>query len=148
MKVSDVMTKNVYTLSPDQTLAEAAKLLLDKDVGGVPVTREKRVVGMLSERDLLDARLNPRPPRYLELLGGIIYLDNVSEYQSQLKKTVATKVEQVMTKDVISVDINTPVVEAARLIRDHGINRIPVLDGERLVGIVTRHDVLQGMVRQ
>lgn len=148
MKVSDVMTKDVYTLSPDQTLAEAAKLLLDKDVGGVPVTREKRVVGMLSERDLLDARLNPRPPRYLELLGGIIYLDNVSEYQSQLKKTVATKVEQVMTKDVISVDINTPVVEAARLIRDHGINRIPVLDGERLVGIVTRHDVLQGMVRQ
>jgi|SRR5690554_1746319 len=148
MKVSDVMTKDVYTLSPDQTLAEAAKLLLDKDVGGVPVTREKRVVGMLSERDLLDARLNPRPPRYLELLGGIIYLDNVSEYQSQLKKTVATKVEQVMTKNVISVDINTPVVEAARLIRDHGINRIPVLDGERLVGIVTRHDVLQGMVRQ
>lgn len=144
MKVSDVMNRDVITLRPEQTLEEAARILVEKGISGVPVVREEKVVGILSERDLLEARTSPRPPRYLELLGGIIYLDNVREFQDQLKKTVATKVEQVMTKDVATVTADAPLEEAAKIILERGVNRVPVLEDSRLVGIVTRSDVLRG----
>ena len=148
MKVSQVMTGEVATLSPEQTLEEAAKFLLEHKVSGVPVVKDSSVVGMLSEKDLLSLHLEPRPPRYLELLGGIIYLDDVREFQEQLAKTAATRVEEVMTQEVVTVDANASLEEAARLILERGINRIPVLEGGHLVGIVTRSDVLRGSVEQ
>jgi len=148
MKVSDVMTRDVVTLTPEQTLEEAAKLLIQQGVSGVPVVKGSTVVGMLSERDILDTRTSPRPPRYLELLGGIIYLDNVEEFQHKLQKTVATRVEQIMTREVVTVDKDAPLEEAVRLILDNRVNRIPVLEDGHLVGIITRTDVLRGAVEQ
>lgn len=147
MKVSEVMSGDVFTLSPGQTLEEAARLLMKRGVSGVPVVENKKVIGMLSERDLLETRTIPHPPRYLELLGGIIYLDNPREFQRQLEKTVATKVEQVMTREVFTLDVDASLEEAARIILDHGVNRIPILENGRLAGIVTRSDILRGAVK-
>lgn len=148
MKVAEVMSREVITLSPDQTLDEAARLLIERGVSGVPVVVDGKVVGMLSERDLLETRTIPNPPRYLELLGGIIYLDDVKEFQEQLKKTVAAKVEQVMTRKVLALDIDASLEEAARIILDHKVNRIPILEDGCLAGIVTRSDILRGSAGQ
>lgn len=146
MKVSQVMIRDVITLKPEQTLEEAARILIEQGISGVPVVQEEKVVGIISERDLLAARTSPSPPRYLELLGGIIYLDDVREYQQQLKKMVATRVEQVMTKDVATVTADAPLEEAAKIILERGVNRVPVLEEGRLVGIVTRSDILRGSI--
>ncbi len=146
MKVSQVMIRDVITLKPEQTLEEAARTLIEQGISGVPVVQEEKVVGILSERDLLAARTSPSPPRYLELLGGIIYLDDVRDYQKQLKKMVATRVEQVMTKDVATVTADAPLEEAAKIILERGVNRVPVLEEGRLVGIVTRSDILRGSI--
>lgn len=148
MKVSDVMTREVATLAPEQTLEEAAQVLIKRGVSGVPVVNGGKVVGMLSERDLLETKVVPTPPRYLELLGGIIYLDDVGEFQRRLKKTVAVRVEEIMTRDVISLQADAPLEDAIRLVLEQGINRIPVLEDGRLVGIVTRNDILRGTVGQ
>jgi CBS domain-containing protein len=148
MKVSEVMTRDVLALSPDQTLEEAAKLLVERGVSGAPVVKDGVVVGMLSERDLLDTQTDPRPPRYLELLGGIIYFDDVGEFKRQLARTVATKVEQVMTKDVAVVKADSPLEDAAKIILDRRVNRVPVVEDGQLVGIVTRSDVLRGTMGQ
>lgn len=146
MKVSEVMTRDVFTLRPDQTLDEAARILVEQGISGAPVVQGEEVVGIFSERDLLAARTPPKPPRYLELLGGIVFLDDVMEFQRQLEKTVATRVEQLMTRDVATVEADAPLEEAAQIILERGVNRIPVLEGGRLVGIVTRSDVLRGTV--
>lgn len=148
MKITDVMTKDVITLRPDQTLEEAAKVLVARGISGVPVVLDDKVVGILSERDLLEARTAPKPPRYLELLGGVIFIDDVRKYQTQLKKIIATRVEQVMTKDVATIEVDAPLEEAAKIILSRGINRVPVLEEGRLVGIVTRSDILRGTVDQ
>lgn len=149
MKVADVMIRDVITLEPEQNLEEAAKILMEEDVSGAPVVREGKVVGVLSERDLLSTRTDPRPPRYLELLGGIIFLDNVREFQRQLQRAVATKVEEIMTTDVVVVHPDSSLEEAAQVIMDHRVNRLPVVDEEgMLVGIVTRNDVLRGLMDQ
>ena len=97
MKVSEVMTRDVFTLRPDQTLDEAARILVEQGISGAPVVQGEEVVGILSERDLLAARTPPKPPRYLELLGGIVFLDDVMEFQRQLEDR-ATRVEQLMTR--------------------------------------------------
>jgi len=148
MKVSEIMTRDVVTLRPDQTLEDAAKLLMETGVSGVPVVQDEKVVGMLSERDLLETRTTPRPPRYMELLGGIIYLDDVKEFQEQLQKTIATKVEQVMSRNVAAVKADSSVAEAAKIILERGVNRVPVIEDGQLVGIVTRSDVLRGTIGQ
>lgn len=148
MKVSDVMVKKVITLEPEQTLEEAAKVLSQENIGGAPVVKEGKVVGILSERDLLSTKTTPRPPRYLELLGGIIYLENVREFERQLAKAVATRVEEIMTADVVTIGPDSTLTQAAQMIMDHRVNRLPVVDGEgKLVGIVTRNDVLQGLMK-
>ncbi|HOB35621.1 MAG TPA: CBS domain-containing protein [Bacillota bacterium] len=148
VRVSEIMTRDVVTLKPEHSLAEAARLLLDSGVSGAPVVEGERVVGMLSEKDLLATRITPRPPRYLELLGGIIFLDDVGRFQSQLEKTAAVTVEQVMTRDVATVEADAPIEEAAGIIVRRGVNRVPVVENGRLVGIVTRSDVLRGTLGQ
>ncbi|MTI95705.1 MAG: CBS domain-containing protein [Firmicutes bacterium] len=148
MKVADVMTREVITISPEQTLEEAARMLVETGVSGIPVVEDEKVVGMLSERDLLEARSEPRPPRYLELLGGIIYLDSTREFSRQLEKMTATSVAQLMSRDVVSLSPDNSLDEAAKIIIDRGINRVPVVDGEKkLVGIITRTDVLRGIMK-
>lgn len=144
MKVSEVMTQDVVSLTPDQSLEEAAKLLVEAGVSGAPVVKDGAVVGILSERDLLDSRTNPKPPRYLELLGGIIFLDDVEKYQAQLKKAVAVRVDQVMTREVAVIEASAPLEQAAKIILEHRVNRIPVVEDGKLVGIITRSDVLRG----
>lgn len=146
MKVSEVMTQDVITLNPEQTLDEAARILVERGISGAPVVQGEKVVGILSERDLLAARTSPKPPRYLELLGGIVFLDDVREFQRQLEKTIATRVEQVMTRDVATVEAHAPLEEAVQIILDRGVNRLPVLEEGRLVGILTRNDALRGTV--
>jgi len=81
-------------------------------------------------------------------LGGIIFLDDVGRFQSQLEKTAAVTVEQVMTRDVATVEADAPIEEAAGIIVRRGVNRVPVVENGRLVGIVTRSDVLRGTLGQ
>ncbi len=147
MKVSDVMVREVITLKPEQTLEEAAKVLNQENIGGAPVVKDGKVVGILSERDLLRTKTTPRPPRYLELLGGIIYLENVREFERQLAKAIATRVEELMTAKVVTISPDSTLTQAAQMIMDHQVNRLPVVDGEgNLLGIVTRNDVLRGLM--
>lgn len=149
MKVADIMTRDVVTLEPEQNLEEAARILMEEAISGAPVVKEGKVIGMLSERDLLSTRTDPRPPRYLELLGGIIFLDNVKEFQNQLKRATATKVEELMTSEVVVTYPESSLDEAAQTIIDQRVNRLPVVDDEGiLIGIVTRNDVLRGILEQ
>lgn len=145
MKVSEIMTTDVVTLTPDQTLEQAARMLVENKISGAPVVEGEKVVGMISERDLLRTQSVPRPPRYLELLGGIIFLDNVDEFKRQLELATAATVKEVMTRKVHSVTPDAPLLEAINLIVEHQINRVPVVNTEgKLVGIITRSDALRG----
>lgn len=144
MQAKDIMTKEVITVRPETTLDEVARILTEKNISGLPVVDENRqLVGIITEGDLLMKDSKVKFPSYINILGGIIYLDSFAQYFEELKKTVAQKVEELMTEDVIKINEDANNEEMATLMVEHNINRLPVVRDGKLVGIVSRADIIK-----
>ncbi len=140
------MKSEVITIKEDASVQELAKLLAKKKISGVPVVDdENRVVGIVSEGDLVSQDADIHFPHYIELLGNIIYLESVKKYEERLEKAAASSVDDIMTKDVITVQTGATLSNIATLMTDKNVNRVPVVDGDILVGIITRADVVRAM---
>jgi predicted transcriptional regulator len=144
MKVHDVMTRGVVTVSPAMELKDLARLLAEKEISGVPVVDGGRLIGVVSETDLL-AKLVGRPMSRRTPLSWI-FGDPPRPWEQ--RRRTATTVAEAMTAPATSVDADRPLREAAALMVDGGINRLPVLDAGRLVGIVTRADLVKAYLRR
>jgi len=154
MKVRDVMSTDPVTLRPSATLREAAITLADESVGGCPVVDDRgKIVGMLSEVDILEAlKTQHKELRMLmppEITFGISFVEIIKEREAlaAFKDVENRLVRDIMTKEVHAVSPDDPVERAIRLMVEHRIHRIPVVEGDRLVGIVTRGDILRGFFR-
>ena len=154
MRVRDVMSADVVTLAPTTTLREAAITLADESVGGCPVVDDQgRMVGMLSEVDILEAlKTQNKELRMLmppEITFGISFVEVIKEREAlaAFKEIERTLVRDVMATAVHAVSPDDHVEKAIRLMVEHKVHRIPVLEGGRLVGILTRGDVLRGFFR-
>lgn len=144
MLARDIMTREVITIRKDTTIEEIARLLVENNISGAPVVdEENRVIGMVTQTDLLYKDIEPRFPAVVELLGGLIFLKGVKQYNEELKKLVATKAEDIMTKDMVTISEDTTVEEIAKIMVGKKINRIPVVTDGKLVGIVTRADMVR-----
>jgi CBS domain-containing protein len=144
MKAKEIMSQNVITIGKDTTIEEIAHLFIEKNISGVPVVdRENKVIGMVTQKDLLYKDVEPHFPPVLEILGGLIFLGGVKHYNEELKKLVATKAEDIMTAKVISIDEEEDVERVAELMVEKDINRIPVLRDGKLVGIIGRSDMVK-----
>lgn len=144
MKAKDIMTTPVVTIGPDTTVREIAALLLKQRISGVPVVDGGRLVGLVSEGDLLHRHEigtdRDRPARswWLSLIGG-------ESAPADYVKSHAVHARDIMTRDVITVDESTPIAEIATVLETRRIKRVPVLRGERLVGIVSRANLVQAL---
>lgn len=142
----EIMESDVVTISEDASVQELAALLAKKKISGAPVVDDqKRVVGIVSEGDLVSQDADIHFPHYIELLGNIIYLESVKKYEERLEKAGASSVRDIMTSDVVTVQMDANLNEIATLITERQVNRLPVLDGDILVGIITRADVVRAM---
>lgn len=146
MRVGDVMHRSVVTVRPEASLREVARLLIEHGISGMPVVDPAgRVVGVVSEADFVmkegGDRAEPRR-RWLDRLFG----ETEIEHAEQVKVQAATAGEA-MTAPPITVAADSPVRDAARIMIERQINRLPVVEGDRLVGIVTRADLVRGFVR-
>lgn len=142
MKVADVMTKDVRTVAASTPLREVAEILAAMRVSGVPVVKGTRVVGVVSEADILVKERAEAPGRR-GLLG--VLLDDGTEVEAKLHARTAG---EAMTSPAITIGPDRPVVEAAGRMIDERINRLPVVDaGGALIGIVTRADLVRAFVR-
>lgn len=149
MLAKDIMTVDVITVTPDDTVEDVIRLLVDNKVSGIPVVNAgSEVVGIVTEGDLMVRSQKLRVPSYIQILGGVIYLDDPAEFKEELKKSVAVKVEDIMTTDPIIVEEDTPVDEIATIMADSGVNRLPVVKNEKLVGIVSRADIIRSLARK
>lgn len=142
MKVKDLMSRDVVTVSPGATVKHAAELLVEHKVSGLPVVdTDGRVLGVISERDLLF-----KAQGELEGQDWIRWLTDPLAVTDR-RKRAAKLVGEAMTSPVETVGPNQPVAWAARLMLGSGIKRLPVLEQGRLVGIVTRADLMRALAR-
>jgi len=145
MKIKEIMTKEVKTLSPSMSVKEAIALLVKSEISGLPVVDERRyVVGMFTEKDLLRLVL----PDYTEQGGEFVYLLETDGFEKKAAEFENIKVSDVMRKEVICVEEETPMVEVARLMIVKKIRRIPVLKYDRLSGIVARADIVKEIAKK
>jgi CBS domain-containing protein len=139
------MDADPVTVSPEDTVDTVVRTLRSNELPGVPVVNEGgRVIGIITEADLVigDEQGDLHLPHYIELFGGIVYLEPLSRFESRLKKAIAATAKDMMTKDPVTIAPDATVQEAAKLIARSRHNRIPVVEHGRLVGVVTRLDVL------
>jgi CBS domain-containing protein len=151
LTVGDIMQRDPVTASPRDDVSSLIKLLREHELPGVPVVvDDHRLVGIVTERDLVlrgdDADLHL--PTYIELFGGIVFLEPLQHLEDKLRKAFANSVEEMMTADVDTIAPQASVHEAARLISRSGHNRLPVVEDGKLVGVVTRVDCLEALSRQ
>lgn len=144
MKAQDVMTRDVITIDPDSTVLQAARLMLQHHVSGLPVVDGNRnLVGVLSEGDFLrrrETKTERRRSRWLEFLMG------PGRIAAEYSHSHGSKVSEVMSTDVQSVEQDTALEDIVELMERKRIKRVPVLCGGQLVGIVTRSNLMHAMV--
>jgi CBS domain-containing protein len=143
VKVKDVMISDVKTVTPNATLKDVAAMLLESGISGLPVVGSVReVLGVVSEADILVKEREPSP-RQSRLLGLISEPENLEE----ISKLKARTAGDAMTAPAITIGPESSVSEAAALMIDRGINRLPVVENGKLVGIVTRADLVRAFTR-
>jgi len=139
----DIMTTPVITVSPEMSVKDLAALFREQRVGGVPVVVDGKLVGIVTEGDMMAMDADIEYPHWFELFDSVIYLGSQKKFKEQLEKASAATVEQLMTDDVKSVAPDDEARVAATLMHKHKFDRVPVVEGEAVVGIVTRHDIMK-----
>lgn len=143
----DIMTKDPLTVSRDLTVTDAAKLMVEKHIGALPVIEDDKLVGIVTEGDLIMQDVRMEFPTYIHLLDGfIMYPPATARFESELKKAVGATVEDVMTSEPVAVQADASVEDVATLMVDRDVSRIPVLEGEKLVGIVSKSDIVRSLI--
>jgi CBS domain-containing protein len=144
--VREIMDSEPETVAPETPVEQVVRLLRENELPGVPVVDgDGRCVGIVTEADLVlpDDQGDLHIPHYINLFGGTVFLEPLGRFEKRLRKAFASSAADMMTSDPDTVDPDTSVRDAARLIHESGHNRLPVVDGDgRLVGVVTRVDVL------
>lgn len=144
MYIKDIMTKEVVTVREEDTVEKCANLLITHGLSGLPVIDENgKIKGIVTEGDLIRRASRIKGPAALEVLGGIFYLESPKKFMDDLIKTMGNSAKDIMTKEVITVSPEKTIEDAATLLVQRKIKRLPVVDKEgNLIGIVSRKDIM------
>jgi len=148
-EVKDIMTTEIITFKPDMPVKEAAKELSEANIDGAPVLDDEgRIIGIVVESDLIMREVRLHFPTYVQLLDGYIYLPgSMSRFEKEFKKAVGAKVADVMSTDVVTIDVGATVEDAATMLVDKDINMLPVMAEGELVGVVSKRDLVKAIGR-
>ena len=144
----DIMDTDVPEVTVADPIERVLTVMREHELPAVPVVNEGgRCVGIITEADLVlsgeDADLHM--PHYFQLFGGVVFLESTKHFEERLRKAFASTAEDLMTADPVTIEPTASVRDAARVIARKKHNRLPVIEHGRLVGVVTRLDVLDAL---
>jgi CBS domain-containing protein len=143
MNASDVMTVRVVTIAPDASVQQAAKLMLEREVSALPVVDTgNRLIGIISEGDLV-RRVETGTER--KRSWWLSFISGTDQLAHDFVRAHGTKVSDVMTREVVIARPETPLSEVARLLEDNRIKRVPVVEEDLVIGVVSRANLLQAL---
>jgi CBS domain-containing protein len=149
--VADIMHSDVPSVETTDPVERVLEVLHEHELPGVPVVNAGgRCVGIITEEDLIfsgeDADLHL--PHYFQLFGGFVFLESLGHFEERLRKAVASTAGDLMTEHPVTIEPSASVEEAGRVIARKRHNRLPVVEHGRLLGVVTRLDVLEALTRE
>lgn len=148
--VADVMTRDPITATPETPLTEVIKILAERRISSLPVVDGGKLVGVISETDLMWRESGVTPPPYIMLLDSVIYLENPARYEREIHKALGQTVREVMSDHhVITIAADKPLREAAQIMHEGTVNSLPVVDSAgQVIGILTRGDIVRAMAAE
>lgn len=148
MKISDVMSRKVVSVSPEESFSGAVRKLSSRNITGMPVVSGGKVVGVVTQSDII---------RSLDVFSRINDASDAAAVRKLLKdadvskdavrKVRNRKVKDIMSRKIVTVDGGKSIYEAAKLINRNSIDRLPVVSGGRLVGIITKKDLIRAIMK-
>lgn len=150
-KVGDFMNPKVIHFKPEDSIFKVAKVFSKNDISGAPVVKGKKVIGVISECDLvkfMSSKLRKKSSTAIPSLSLLVlsFIKNHVDLRSELKRVSKTKIKDFMTKKVVSISSDKSLLEAASMMEKNDINRLPVVDKGNLVGIIARADLIKALI--
>ena len=143
----DIMTREVITITDDSTVKELARLLAIHQISGVPVIDDKgRLVGVVTESDLIFQTKKLHIPTVITILDSVFYLENPDKMGDEMKKMVGAKVKDILTGSPLTVNEDTPLDEIATIMAEKNIHTLPVVNKEILVGVIGKKDIIRTLI--
>jgi len=147
LTAGDIMTKEVITVTKDTTIRDLAGIITKNRIGSVPVVDSNgALIGIVTESDLIEQDKNFHIPTVISLFDWVIYLESEKKFERELKRMTARTVGDIFTNEVVTVTPATPVSKIADIMSGEKIHAIPVVEGGKLVGIVSRIDLIRSMI--
>ena len=147
MKVRDIMTAEVVVAHPDTSVNLVARLMASRDISGIPVVEDDHLVGIVTELDLIVRNTRLEPPAFFALLDARIPLETPAHYRERIRHMLGTLARDVMTEKVVSIGPDEELESLAEIMVKQRVNPLPVVEDGRLVGIVSRSDIIGMMAR-
>lgn len=144
MKAKDIMAREVVCVHPDTKVVDAAKMMLENHFNGLPVVdRDGKLVGIICQSDLIFQQKKIPVPTVFTMFDSLIPLTSYKDLEKEVAKIAAAKVSDAMAPSPYTVSPETSLEDVATMMVRHNIHTIPVLEGERVVGIIGKEDVLK-----
>lgn len=145
--VADAMSRDPIVMRPETPLNEAIQILAERRISGLPVVDDAgQLVGIISETDLMWQETGVTPPAYIMFLDSVIFLKNPAQYERDLHKALGQTVGEVMSQDPVTISPDKPLKDAAQLMHEKEVRRLPVIDAQgQVIGILTRGDIVRAM---
>ncbi|NIQ02109.1 MAG: CBS domain-containing protein [Nitrospinaceae bacterium] len=144
----EVMTTPAITVIPKTTIKELSEMFVRHKVNGFPVVDDDGLLsGIVTEKNLIEQNKNLHIPTVIALFDAVIYLESNKKFEEELKRYNASTVADIYTKNVVTVEPDTPINEVATLMAEKGVHSIPVVEGRKILGILGKLDVIKALSR-
>lgn len=148
LTAADIMVREVVTVTPETRVDDLARLFIDRAVSTLPVVDSVgRLVGIVTETDLIEQNKPLHIPTVIALFDWVLYLESERDFKEQVERMSARTVGDICTREVVTCGPAASLPEIAALMSDKRVNLVPVVEGERLMGVVGRLDIIRAFGR-
>ncbi len=145
LTAKEIMTTDVVSVPPDMPVEKLAALFCERKIGGAPVMEDGKLLGVVTENDLIDQSKNLHIPTVISILDAVFVLGNPNKMDQEFKKMAGRTVRDIFSKHTVTVDEDTPLNEMATLMAEKHVHTLPVVRDGELVGIVGKSDLIKSI---
>ncbi len=144
LRAADIMSRNVVTVTPETTIEELGRLLIERNIGGAPVVdKDGKLAGIVTENDLISQNKRLHIPTVLRLFDAFIPLGASGKVEEEIRRMSAATVADICSRKVVSIVPDTPLDDIATIMAEKKVHLLPVIEEGRLVGIVGKMDIIK-----
>ncbi|MBU1568712.1 MAG: CBS domain-containing protein [Proteobacteria bacterium] len=147
LKAKEIMTVDLITVTPETTVTDLARLLASHNIGGaLVVDASGSLLGVVTESDLIDQTKKIHIPTVIAILDSLIFLERPNKMEKDIRKFAGSTVADIYTKNPLTVEEDTPLDELATIMAEKNIHTLPVMSGDKLVGVIGKGDIIKTLI--